>query len=279
MDMVWTVTMLLPVAAGVVLGVGSAVRRLAGRPRPGPDNQASLLSRAGEVVAALLIGGAVVDGAVRGQDLLVDVQWTITFALAAALVQISLVAAGMRLMVGGALPKLLSQGNLAAGLLAAGQELATALVVGHALVGADWAALVPGLAFAIIGWLAMQLLVAAFRALTPWDDAEHIADGNAASALSGAGLVLAVGLLVSHATSGEFDGWAASLQAFAETCGFALLLVPVRVLFIQGLLLRGGLRWRHGLLDQLVGQQRNLGAAALEAAGYVGTALALRAVL
>ena len=279
MDRVATVTLLVPAAAGVVLGVGSLMRRLAGRPRPGPDNQAALLSRSAEVVAALLLGGAVVEGAVRGQDLAADVQWTAVFALAAALVQVALVAAGMRLMIGGALPKLLGQGNLAAGLLAGGQEVATALVVAHALVGADWAALVPGLAFAIIGWVAMQLLVAAFRALTPWDDAEHIVDGNTASALSGAGLVVAVGLLVSHATAGEFDGWAGSLRAFVETCGFAVLLVPVRVLLVQGLLLRGGLRWRHGKLDELVGQQRNLGAAALETAGYVGLSLALRAVL
>jgi hypothetical protein len=58
-----------------------------------------------------------------------------------------------------------------------------------------------------------------------------------------------------------------------------VLLVPVRVLLVQAILLRGGLKVRHGTLDQLVGQQRNLGAAALEAAGYIGTALALRAVL
>lgn len=277
--MVWTVSLLLPAASAAVLALGSLARRAAGRPRPAADNPAALLSRAAEVVAALLIGGAVVHGAVQGQDLLSDLQWTAVYAAAAALLQITLVAAGLRLMVAGALPKLLAQGNLAAGLLAAGQELATALVVAHAVGGSDLAALLPGAAFAIIGWLAMQALVLAFRALTPWDDAEHVRDGNAAAATSGAGLVLAVGLLVSHATAGEFDGWAASLRAFAETCGFAVLLVPVRVLLVQAILLRGGLKVRHGTLDQLVGQQRNLGAAALEAAGYIGTALALRAVL
>lgn len=279
MDTLWTIALLIPLATAAVLALGSLARRAAGRPRPAPDNQAALVSRGAEVVAALLIGGAVVHGAVRGQEFLLDLQWTAIYAIAAAVVQIALVAAGLRLMVAGELPKLLGQGNLAAGLLAAGQELATALIVSHAVVGSDFSALLPGLAFALIGWLAMQLLVLAFRALTPWDDAEHIRDGNSAAATSGAGLVLAVGLLVSHATAGEFDGWAGSLRAFAETCVFALLLVPVRVLLVQAILLRGGLKVRHGTLDQLVGQQRNLGAAALEAAGYVGTALALRAVL
>lgn len=277
--MLWTVTLLLPAAAAVVLLLGSLMRRAAGRPRASADNPASLLARGAEVVAALMIAGAVVRGAVQGQDFVADLQWTAVYAVAAAVVQVTLVAAGLRLMVAGALPTLLAQGNLAAGLLAAGQDLATALVVGHAVTGNGWAALPPGLAFALIGWLAMQLLVMGFRALTPWDDAEHVRDGNAAAAVSAAGLVLAVGLLVSHATAGEFDGWAASLRAFGETCVFAVLLVPVRWLLVQALLLRGGLQLRHGTLDQLVGQQRNLGAAALEAAGYIGTALALRAVL
>ena len=186
---------------------------------------------------------------------------------------------GLGLLLGRNLAAELTKGNTAVGIVAAGYDVAVALIVSQSLAGSTQNELVPNLAFCALGFAALLALVAVLRALTPWDDAAQLRSANSAAALAHAGMTLAVGLLVSHATSGAFDGWTASLRAFGEVVAFALLLVPIRIGIVQGILLGGGLRWRGGPLDQLVGEQRHTGVAALEAAALVGGALALRAVV
>lgn len=268
----------LPLAAVLAFLASALVRRLTRR-IVGADNQALQIVRGADVLGALLIGGATTAATIHGVDWLVSLMWTALFALLAGSAQSLASALGLRALLGGLVTLELSRANLAAGVLAAGYELAFALLAAGCLVGDAAADLGPDLAFFVLGLAAFHLLIVGFRALTPWDDAEQIRDGNVAAALTHAALVVAIGLLVSHATEGDFDGWHASLHAFIQVVSFAILLVPVRVGLVQALLLRRGWQWRGGALDRLVGAERNIGVAVLEGAALMGMALALRAVV
>ncbi len=279
MDLNLALLALVPLAVAAALLTTSVLRRLAGRPPVDTENDALLIARGGETLAAVLIGTAAAFTAHGSPRLRTDLLWTLGFTSLGSVALVAASALGLRLLVGPTFRAHLQVNNRAAGIIAAGYDIAAALIVSHSLVGAAWTDLLPGLAFLALGLVALHILVASFRALTPWDDGERIRDGNVAAALSHGGFVVAVGLLVSHATSGEFDGWAVSLRAFAETVGFAVLLPPIRVGLVQALLLRKGWKWRDGPLDRLVGTERNVGVAVLESAVLIGTALALRTVV
>jgi uncharacterized membrane protein YjfL (UPF0719 family) len=270
--------LVLPVATGCILAALIGIRAMLGKqPRARSDQPAMLLVRGGEVLAACLLGGATATaGGSTWSDVAVGTLASAALCIAA---QLLATGVGLGLLLGRNLAAELTKGNTAVGIVAAGYDVAVALIVSQSLAGSTQNELVPNLAFCALGFAALLALVAVLRALTPWDDAAQLRSANSAAALAHAGMTLAVGLLVSHATSGAFDGWTASLRAFGEVVAFALLLVPIRIGIVQGILLGGGLRWRGGPLDQLVGEQRHTGVAALEAAALVGGALALRAVV
>ncbi|MBI5610879.1 MAG: DUF350 domain-containing protein [Deltaproteobacteria bacterium] len=270
-------TVLLPAATALTLALLVGARKLAQRPPASVDNPAMLSVLGGEVLAACMIGGAA--AAVGGANWPDRVIWAATTATLGAAAQLGAVGVSLRWFLGRDVAEELGKGNAAVGLAAAGYDIAVGRVVSSSLVGGDRGDLVPGLAFYGLGITALLLLTSLLRALTPFDDAQQLRSGNLAVALAHAGMTLAVALLVSHATAGTFDGWGVSLRAFTETIAFAAVLVPIRVGVVQAALLRQGWQWRGGALDRLVGEQRHLGAAALEAAALIGGALAVRAVV
>ncbi len=268
---------LLPAATALALTVLIGLRKLARRPAAAVDNAAMLTVRGGEVVAACLIGGAA--AATGGADWADRAVWTAAMVAVGATAQVLAVGASLTVLLRRDTGEQLGKANLAVGLAAAAYDVAVGLVVANSLVGSEHGDLVPGLVFVGLGVAAVLVLATLLRALTSFDDAEQLRSGNLAVAVAHAGMTLAVALLVSHATAGEFDGWAVSLRAFSETIAFAVVLVPIRIGVVQAALLRRGWQWRGGALDQLVGTHRHTGAATLEAAALIGGALAVRAVV
>ena len=116
-------------------------------------------------------------------------------------------------------------------------------------------------------------MVIAFRALTAYDDAEQIQSENLAAALSYAGLTIAVALIIARALEGDFVTWTASLTGYGKALLFVLALYPVRQILVQMAFLGGGFSFHKGSLDRAIEERRNAGAAALEAASYIATAL------
>jgi uncharacterized membrane protein YjfL (UPF0719 family) len=114
-----------------------------------------------------------------------------------------------------------------------------------------------------------------YRALTTYDDAEQVEGENLAAAISYGGISIAVAAIVARALEGEFAGWIPSLTGFGMLVATALGLYPIRQFVVQGLLLGGKPSLRGGDLDEAVGRDRNVAAASLEAASYLGTALAI----
>jgi uncharacterized membrane protein YjfL (UPF0719 family) len=129
--------------------------------------------------------------------------------------------------------------------------------------------------FFVLGQTTLHLFVVLFRFLTLYAEDQEIVGENVAAALSYAGAMVAIAMIVGHATEGTFAGWAASLRAYAVALASALLLYPVRQLVVQTLMLRQPFALRGGALDRLVAQERNVGVSAVEAVSYLAAAVLL----
>jgi uncharacterized membrane protein YjfL (UPF0719 family) len=177
-----------------------------------------------------------------------------------------------RLFLGGGVREPLEARNVAAAIVVAGAYVATSLTYSGALDGEGggfWILLL----FFLLGQLALLGITYAFRWLTGYDDVQEIAAGNVAAALALAGLLIAVGVVVGHAASGEFTGLLNSLGGFLLALVAVVAFYPVRQLVVQSLILGGPLRWRGTLIDREIAQDKNIAAGLLEAVAYLTTAL------
>jgi uncharacterized membrane protein YjfL (UPF0719 family) len=166
----------------------------------------------------------------------------------------------------------ITEGNVAAGIVAAGIYFASSQIVSGVLTG-DGGSVQVTAVFWAAGVLAMLVLTHLFRQLTAYNDADLINQGNVAAALGYAGLLIAIGMMVGYAVSGTFTGYADSFRGFGLMLLVVLVLYPVRQIIVQMLLLGGGFSLRHGRLDHEVAEDRNIGAGILEAVGYIATAM------
>lgn len=229
----------------------------------------------GEVLATLFVGAAVVRHNVHGESLRADLVWTTAFAFA-GLAMVQLVGRlSLRSLLRAKLMGELARGNVAAGVAAASHLVATGLLASRAVAGHSARELGLALAFFALAVLTHAGFVALFRALTTYDDAEQIEGENLAAALSYAGVTVAVAVLVARAVEGDFTGWASSLKGYAGVAAWALALYPARQVVVGTILLGARPTLRGGALDEAVGTRHDEGVAALEAATYVGTALAI----
>jgi uncharacterized membrane protein YjfL (UPF0719 family) len=190
----------------------------------------------------------------------------------AAMTVTGLIFAAYNQRTGLHLRECLHSSNVAAGVVTGGVYLAASQVVSGALTG-DGGSLVPTVVFWLAGVAALVVITHLFRYLTAYDDAEMINQGNLAAAVGYAGLIVAIGMMVGYAVSGEFTGYAEGFRQFGLMLLAALLLYPVRQIVVQMLLLGGGFSLRHGRLDHEIAEDKNVGAGLLEAVGYLATAL------
>lgn len=233
------------------------------------------LRRAGLCLAAALLVGAVVGGAaVDGER--PGLLWATVFAVSG----LALVGLGGALLdwvfLGGGAGRMgveLRRGNVAAGMVSAGHHVAVGLMLDRCFYGRSARDLLIAGAFLAIALFTLMLLLQLYRALTRYDDAAEIRDGNHAAAFAYLGLTVGLALIVGHAAEGDFLGWGASLRAYGWALLLAVALYPVRQLVIGGLLL--GLRpaSRGGALDHLIGQGRQDVAGAIEGVAYVAAAV------
>ncbi|MBM4359184.1 MAG: DUF350 domain-containing protein [Deltaproteobacteria bacterium] len=268
--------------ACTLLGLLLAHRLIAGRLGGTTDRQATLeanpalaLREVGSILALFLIGSAVVKGTLRGESVGADAAWCAAFAgLGLVLLEVTSFA-GLGLIMKRNLRESLDRGNVAAGLTTSAHHVAMGLLTSKAVAGNDLRGLGLSVTFFGIGVVSHQLLVALFRVVTTYDDAEQIDGENTAAALSYAGMTLGVALVISRALEGDFVDWRSSLTGFAALVSMNLAFYPMRQLVVQGLLLGAKPSLRGGGLDDAIGRDRKLGVAALEAGAYLGGALAI----
>jgi uncharacterized membrane protein YjfL (UPF0719 family) len=257
----------------LLLLVSSVMRRgLAADVKSG--NDAQRLEAVGEVLGAFVIAGAAVHEAVQGESVTQDAMMCAAYGTIGVAATMLTGRLGARLLLGD-LKGELARNNQAAGVAAAAQLLACALVTSRSVVGSDLHGLGLSLAFFALGQATLLVFVSLFRALTTYDDAEQIHGENLAAGVSYAGVTIAVGIVVARAVEGDFEGWLTSLKGYGAVLLSLVALWPVRQLFVQTILLRGPLHLRGGALDVAIAQRRSAGMAALEASSYLATALAI----
>jgi uncharacterized membrane protein YjfL (UPF0719 family) len=175
-------------------------------------------------------------------------------------------------LTGAPLRDQIAKGNLAAGIIDAAIHFSSGLIVAGALTG-DSGTFMPTVVFWATGVAALIVFTHIFRQVTSYHDAELIKQGNVAAALGCAGLIVAIGMMVGYAVSGNFTGYGDSFRSFGLMMLVVLALYPVRQIIVQMLLLGGGFSFRNGRLDREIANDQNVGAGLLEAIGYLATAL------
>jgi len=210
----------------------------------------------------------------EGHSLLGDVQAVAAFGIGGivAMTVTGLIFQAYNQWTGVHLKEQIARGNVAAGIVTGGVFLASSQIVRGALSG-DEGALAPTLVFWAAGLAALLVITHLFRQLTAYDDARLIDGGNVAAAVGYTGLIVALGMMIGYAVSGNFTGYAAGFKAFGLMLLLVLVLYPVRQFIVQMLLLGGGFSLYNGRLDREIAEDQNVGAGVLEAVGYLATAM------
>jgi uncharacterized membrane protein YjfL (UPF0719 family) len=269
---------------GALAAIGLLVLLLAGQRVLSPEhtvakdlakgNTAHGLLQVGEVLGVFLVAGSAVSNTLTGQHgWQHDALWVSIFGVASLVLLAVTGRLGIALLLRSKLPREIERGNAAAGLAGGAHYVATGIIVSRAVAGSDLRGLGLSFAFFAVALITLHLIVLAFRALTSYDDAEQIEKENFAAALSYAGITIATALIIGRALDGEFQGWAPTLLAYGKSLLFVIALYPVRQILVQAVFLGGGFSFHKGSLDAAVADRKNAGAAALEAASYVATAL------
>lgn len=247
--------------------------------KPTDVTAARAVSRAGAVCGAFVVIRSVLRGCVHGEALLHDLLWASVFG-AASLVLLAVIGrAANAFLVRQRLRVETEEGNLAAAVAAAAHYIAAGAIIAHCLYGDDLQTLGLSFVLLLVALVTLLLLLTAFRSLTSYDDEREIAAGNAAAALSYAGVTVAMAIIVGHAADRSFVVASISVRSYLGALLFCLALYPVRQLLVARVILRLPLVWRGGALDALIARDRRVGAAAAEALAYLATALLVSGVV
>ena len=238
-------------------------------------NSARRLLRVGQVLAIFLIAASAVKSSAEGLSVTRDIMWVAAFGSVSVMLVSVTGRLGIKMLLKSRLPKEIERGNVAAGLAAGAQYVATGIITSRAIGGTDLRSLGISLVFFVIAQLTLYMFVGLFRALTTYDDAEQIEGENLAAALSYAGVVISFAIIIARAVDGDFESWTVSLRGYGGVLLMALALYPVRQLFVQMVILRAPLTLRGGPIDTAIAVARNEGMGALEAACYLATALSI----
>ncbi|MCU0424444.1 MAG: DUF350 domain-containing protein [Candidatus Kapabacteria bacterium] len=242
------------------------------------DNPAMGVQIAGYILGMMMIVAAVLTGEGSG-TLLTDARDVGIYGITGLLVLALSSSLLMRVFVSGTVHESVRDGNVAAGITTAGSYVATAAVIAACVAGdARGGNYVTALVFMLAGFVALLLITFIFRRLTAYDDVQEILGGNIPAAMSYAGLMIAVGIIVGHAAKGDFVDYLTSFTGFGKTLLAVIALYPIRQFLVQGVLLGSGFSLYGGGLDTEISRDRNINAGIIEAVSYIGAALLIAKV-
>ena len=232
------------------------------------DNVALGLSFSGYLLGVFIIIGAVMKGPEE--------------FLAADLLQVSAWSLGSILLLNFAnfvndkvllyqfcsVKEIITDRNCGTGAVQAGSYIASACVVAGAVNG-EGGGILTLLAFFALGQILLIAFGYIYNLMTPYCIHDEIEADNVAAGVAFAGLLIGLGIILMHASGGNFLGWGPHLLKFGVDSLAALILFPtVRLVFARLLV-------RKLNLNLEIQKDRNLGAALLEAVAYVGFSVVL----
>jgi uncharacterized membrane protein YjfL (UPF0719 family) len=275
--MAWQTILFICAATIVLLAVARFVNQLVMHTRITEaliqrDNPAVGIQVAGYLLGVIKIIASVLSGEGHG-DFWMNTLWVAVYGIGGILFLTYISTIGLQLFLSRNCMQAIREGNVAAGIVAAGSYIGTGSVISGSFAGEGSGTLAAAVVFFVAGQVAFLVITYLFRLLTAYNDAKEILNGNIPAALSYAGVMVAVGIIVGNAVMGDFVDYATGFIAFGKALLVVLALYPIRQWLVQGLLLGGGFRLYGGSLDEEISRDRNINAGVIEAATYIGAAL------
>ncbi len=229
------------------------------------DNTALGVAMAGYYFGLILAIGGTLSGPSQGlENDLIDIG--IYGLLAIILLNLSrLVNDGLILHGFKVRDELIDDQNAGTGVVVAASYIATGLVIFGAVSG-EIGGIVTTVIFWALGQAALVLAGLMYEWITPYSIHDEIEKDNVAAGVAFAGALIGIGVIVFHASAGNFISWTINLQDFAIEVVAGLILLPI-ARFISDVILLPGQK----LTDEIANQEHpNLAAGFIEATSYVG---------
>ena len=162
--------------------------------------------------------------------------------------------------------------NVGTGAVQFGSYVASGLIVAGAIHGEGGGPL-SVLVFFAVGQVVLVIFTQIYNLVTPFDIHEDVENDNAAAGVAFGGALVAIGIVLMHASAGSFVDWGTNLATFTLESLVVLVLLPmVRFCFDKFIFARFD-------LNHEIKEDRNLGAGFLEATAMVSFAMVLVAII
>lgn len=245
------------------------------------DNLAFALTNVGFYIGLLLAIGSVIIGPSAG--ILMDLALIFIFGIQAIILLLfsAIIMDKVILAKFSTTKEIVEDQNPGTGVVVAANFIASGLIIAGAMVGdtVDFfpemvggktiSGIISATVFWITGQLVMLLASWVYNLITPYNIHEHIEKDNIAVGIGFAGALVAIAVLISHATSGDFYSWQEHFIKVAVEVVIGFIFLPVVRLITDKILLPG-----EKLTDEIVNQEKpNIGASIIEAFAYIGGAV------
>ncbi len=162
--------------------------------------------------------------------------------------------------------------NLGIGAVKAAFYIATGLIAGGAVSG-EGGGVAATLVFFVIGQATLFLAARLYETITPFRVQDELASGNTAAAVAFSGTIVAIGIILGDAVSGDFLGWRDGLIWYAKSVVVCLIALPIARFLMDKLILIGG------DINREISEDKNLAAGFVEAAVAVSAALVIASLI
>ena len=156
--------------------------------------------------------------------------------------------------------------NIGTGAVQFGSYVASALIIAGSIHG-EGGGIESAIAFFALGQVALIVFTRIYNLMTPFNIHDEIEKDNVAAGVAFGGTLIALGIMLMNAASGDFVSWGFNLFVFAEKCLIAFILLPIFRIVLDKLFIS------HADLNHEIAQDKNLGAGFLEMSNAVGFAV------
>lgn len=232
------------------------------------DNLAASISLSGYLFAISIIFIGCVLGPSKGllQDLIVVVKYSslgIVLLYIAHLVNDKLILHNFK-----NIKEIVDDRNVGAGAVQAGSYIASGLIIAGSIHG-EGGGVATAIAFFVLGQIALIIFSKIYDVITSYKVLEEIEKDNHAAGVAFSGTLIALGIILAKAASGDFVSWEYNLSSFVVYALVAFVLLPIFRVIIDKLVIS------DADINKEISVDKNVGAGLLEFGTTVGFASVL----
>jgi uncharacterized membrane protein YjfL (UPF0719 family) len=158
--------------------------------------------------------------------------------------------------------------NTAVGAVQFGTYIATGLIIAGSISGTGGGTLT-AVAFFALGQITLLLFSFVYDLITPYNIHDELEKKNTAAGVAFGGTMIALGIIVMNAVSGNFVSWEHDITLFGFTSIVAFIFLPVIRIFMNKVIHPGD------NLNREITEDKNIGAGLLEAVVAISFSLVL----